>query len=39
MQLPKYEMPEMSEVLTNFFGGGGDAKKAIKPKASVKRKP
>jgi len=37
MQMPKYEMPEMSEMLTSFFGGGseGDKKggqKAIKTK-------
>jgi len=38
MQMPKYEMPEMSEMLTSFFGGGSsnseekDKKKAIKGK-------
>lgn len=36
MQMPKYEMPEMSEVLANWFGGGSgsseDKKKAIKGK-------
>lgn len=36
--MPKYEMPEMSEMLTNLFGGA-DAKKMTKPsKAAVKRK-
>lgn len=39
IQLPKYEMPEMSEVLTNFFGGA-DPKKSIKgsSKGPAKRK-
>jgi Fe2+ transport system protein B len=36
MQMPKYEMPEMSEMLTSFFGGGSEDKKggqkAIKSK-------
>jgi len=34
--MPKYEMPEMSEMLTSFFGGGSgkkdDSKKAIRAK-------
>lgn len=41
IQMPKYEMPEMSEMLTSLFGGG-DAKKATKSnsnKAAIKRKP
>lgn len=40
IQLPKYEMPEMSEMLTNFFGGGDTSKKAVKAssKGPVKRK-
>jgi len=32
VQLPKYEMPEMSEMLTSFFGGGsggGDSDKRV----------
>ena len=40
IQMPKYEMPEMSEMLTSLFGGG-DAKKATKSsgnKGVVKRK-
>jgi len=36
MQMPKYEMPEMSEMLTSFFGGGSSeekkSQKAIKGK-------
>ena len=39
LQMPKYEMPEMSEMLTNLFGGGADPKKLTKSsKAAVKRK-
>lgn len=44
VQLPKYEMPEVSEMLTSFFGGGGaspnnhenggSGKKAIRAKKS-----
>lgn len=40
IQMPKYEMPEMSEMLTSLFGGG-DAKKTTKSSGSkgvVKRK-
>lgn len=40
IQMPKYEMPEMSEMLTSLFGGG-DPKKAVKSGSSkgvVKRK-
>ena len=33
IQMPKYEMPEMSEMLTSLFGGG-DAKKAVKSGSS-----
>lgn len=39
IQLPKYEMPEMSEMLTNLFGGGEAAKKPKSNKSVVKRKP
>ncbi len=35
IQMPKYEMPEMSEMLTSLFGGG-DAKKAVKSSGSSK---
>ena len=40
IQMPKYEMPEMSEMLTSLFGGG-DAKKTTKTastKGVAKRK-
>lgn len=34
--MPKYEMPELSEVMANWFGGGssssGGAQQRIKPK-------
>jgi len=30
LQMPKYDLPELSELMTNFFGGGG---KKPKPKA------
>ncbi len=33
IQMPKYEMPEMSEMLTSLFGGG-DAKKTTKTTSS-----
>uniref|UniRef100_A0A914WFY3 ER membrane protein complex subunit 7 beta-sandwich domain-containing protein n=1 Tax=Plectus sambesii TaxID=2011161 RepID=A0A914WFY3_9BILA len=36
MQMPKYEMPELSEMMTSFFGGGG-AKKAKKTTTTKKR--
>lgn len=40
IQLPKYEMPEMSEMLTSLFGGGDAGKqKAAKNKNLAKRKP
>jgi len=40
LQMPKYEMPEMSEMLTNLFSGGDALKKTAKtPKGAVKRKP
>ncbi|KAI9557871.1 hypothetical protein GHT06_014623 [Daphnia sinensis] len=42
IQMPKYEMPEMSEMLTSLFGGGDAAKKTTKSSGSkqgaVKRK-
>lgn len=42
IQMPKYEMPEMSEMLTSLFGGGDAAKKTTKSGGSkqgvVKRK-
>lgn len=33
IQMPKYEMPEMSEMLTSLFGGA-DTKKAVKSGSS-----
>lgn len=36
MQMPKYEMPEMSEMLTSFFGGGSEEKKGQKAIKSKK---
>lgn len=38
IQMPKYEMPEMSEMLTSFFGAGDTGKKSTKSKSVVKRK-
>jgi len=38
IQMPKYEMPEMSEMLTSLFGGGETGKKSTKSKNVVKRK-
>jgi len=38
IQMPKYEMPEMSEMLTSLFGGGETGKKSSKSKSVVKRK-
>jgi len=37
LQLPKYEMPELSDIMTNLFGGG-KAKPSTKTKA-IKKKP
>lgn len=37
IQMPKYEMPEMSEMLTSLFGAGDTGKKP-KSKSVVKRK-
>ncbi len=34
----KPNMPDMSEMFTNFFGGGADSRKSIKAKQSSKRK-
>ena len=31
ISMPKYDMPELSEVMTSFFGSG-DKKKGAKPK-------
>jgi len=31
--MPKYEMPELSEVMANWFGGGGQPRAKPKPKA------
>ena len=41
IQLPKYEMPEMSEMITSFFGGAEANKKATgkNAKTVAKRKP
>jgi len=37
VQLPKYEMPEMSEMLTSFFGGGsGDSDRRVQKKKAKK---
>jgi len=40
VQLPKYEMPEMSEMLTSFFGGGsgggGDGDRRVQKTKSKK---
>ena len=38
IQLPKYEMPEMSEMLTSLFGGAEAGKKSTKSKTTTKRK-
>ncbi|ODM99808.1 ER membrane protein complex subunit 7 [Orchesella cincta] len=39
VQLPKYEMPEMSEMLTSFFGGGGggDSDRRLQTSKSKKK--
>jgi len=39
VQLPKYEMPEMSEMLTSFFGGGssGDSDRRLQASKSKKK--
>ena len=41
LQMPKYEMPEMSEMLTSFLGGGSAVKKSASKnsKSVTKRKP
>ena len=41
IQMPKYEMPEMSQMLTNLLGGGDAGKKAAgkSSKSVAKRKP
>jgi len=38
VSLPKYEMPEMSEMLTSFFGGGKDADGERKGQKALKNK-
>ncbi|CAL8080768.1 unnamed protein product [Orchesella dallaii] len=38
VQLPKYEMPEMSEMLTSFFGGGGGGDSDRRLQASKSKK-
>lgn len=37
MQMPKYDMPELSEMMTSFFTGGKKAVPAVKAKNPKKR--
>jgi len=38
MQMPKYEMPEMSEMLTSFFGGGSSSPSSSDDRRKIKSK-
>jgi len=38
VQLPKYEMPEMSEMLTSFFGGGSGSSESERRVQKTKSK-